>query len=301
VKVATALTASRGVKGARSPSLQQLQDRATDGIVPGMSDHPRAKALAPPCQQTEHQAVNANQQHAWTAFVTMRGAKYNRRQQHSGERRGADGGELPLQVSAKNDLFADSRRSTHAKPHQQFHSGAGNKEAELLRRLSNLPASSRCINLAPAPSTVTAASQKPQAMSRSRTTSSAFDQRPPINWRMLVLLRIPRYTKPVRTHSHPIAQRYCRISPVRREDVFPASLPKTPQSERTKQLPCATTERGGHDLVRRVDGNRVAGMSRGAKSIHLIMRGLPLCRERSWDYGPHGRRCHRVGGAYAHR
>src|SRR5208283_3526177 len=52
----------------RDDSLQQSQHRTAEGVVPGVRHHSRAKAPAPPSQQSEHQTENADQQHAPAAL-----------------------------------------------------------------------------------------------------------------------------------------------------------------------------------------------------------------------------------------
>src|SRR5664279_6006008 len=85
------------------PSLQHVQHGSADRVMPCVSDHSGTKTLAPPRQQSEHQAVNPDQQHARTALVAMRCPKNQRRQQNSRQHRTGERRELPLQISAEDD------------------------------------------------------------------------------------------------------------------------------------------------------------------------------------------------------
>ena len=70
-------------------SLQQSHDSAAQRVVPGVRDHSRTQTLPPPRQQSEHQAVEREQQHAGTAFVTVRCAEDDGRQ-HNADRASSD-------------------------------------------------------------------------------------------------------------------------------------------------------------------------------------------------------------------
>src|SRR5215471_13735019 len=108
-----------------------MQYRSTDCVVPGVSDHSGTQALAPPSQQPEHQAIDSDQNDARSAFVTMCCSKDGSRDQYAGEHRTSDAGELKLQVSTENDLFAEARCRTDREPDQQFKCRIGNEKPEL--------------------------------------------------------------------------------------------------------------------------------------------------------------------------
>ena len=52
-------------------SPEHSQERAAQRIVPGVRHHARTQAAAPPCQQSEHQAVERDQHHARYTLVAV--------------------------------------------------------------------------------------------------------------------------------------------------------------------------------------------------------------------------------------
>ena len=72
-------------------------------------------------------------------FVTMRSAEDDRGENDADDRRSSDGRELPLQVSAKDDLFAEARGPTQAEPHREFEIRTRSQKADLLAHAFDLP------------------------------------------------------------------------------------------------------------------------------------------------------------------
>src|SRR5258708_6550125 len=79
---------------------------AAECVVPSVRHHAGPQALAPLREQSEHHAEHGDQHHAAWTFVTVRDAEYNPREQNSKVCVLCEGGELSLQVSAKNNFFA---------------------------------------------------------------------------------------------------------------------------------------------------------------------------------------------------
>jgi len=99
--------------------------------MPSVRDHSGAETLAPPSQQTEHQTIDADQQHAGAAFVAVRRAEDDSREYNPSQRGARYAGKLLLQVAAKDDLFTESCRRTQTEPNQQLKRGCGNQEPQL--------------------------------------------------------------------------------------------------------------------------------------------------------------------------
>src|SRR5215471_16389132 len=89
----------------------------------------------------------------------------------------------------------------------------GTRKPSCRRMLSNFPPSSRCMSLPATLSTTTETIQNSAAIPASFRKSSRAVHRPPINSRSPIRLRMPRYTKPVSSHSHDMVHTYCAILP----------------------------------------------------------------------------------------
>ena len=88
--------------------LNKTAKHSGDGIVPGMRDHSRANSSSPMSQNPEHRPERAEQNHPAGALVGMRRAECYCRKENAGDRVLCQCRELPLQITSKNRLLANS-------------------------------------------------------------------------------------------------------------------------------------------------------------------------------------------------
>lgn len=77
-------------------------------ILPGMGDHSRAYASSPIGQNSEHSSVQADQNRHSETLVRMRRAECCGRKKNAGGSALSQGHELPLQVTSKDRLLANT-------------------------------------------------------------------------------------------------------------------------------------------------------------------------------------------------
>lgn len=135
-------TGRRGLEGdvsfraeVQSVMAQQNERHSAHAIVPGMSDHAGAQSSATQREYAKHRAIRGDQQHAGKSFVAMRAAEEQRGNNNAGTDAFSNPGELLLQVAAKNEFFADSRRDTENQEQHHLHAGA---RGQFLRDVGDL-------------------------------------------------------------------------------------------------------------------------------------------------------------------
>lgn len=110
------MSAERRIFGSESENVARAEPREgqTDKkIVPGMREDARAKTAAVESEQTEEHAEGGEQDHAARALIPMRAAEDHGGGEHAHSDAAArPGGELALQVTAKDNLLDETDQKT---------------------------------------------------------------------------------------------------------------------------------------------------------------------------------------------
>ena len=75
------------------------------------------------CQDSEHQAVHADDDRGFGTLINVARAKQRRREKHADRSAAGPGDKLPLQVAAKNGFFADAGGDGESKSTEAIRTG----------------------------------------------------------------------------------------------------------------------------------------------------------------------------------
>src|SRR5689334_19289934 len=100
--------------------------------MPCMRHHARTKALAIVRQQSEQRAVNCDDDHASSTFVTMTASEDKRGTDEPDPNVAADHRNLSLEIAAENNFFHESRGGAQQNPSNQPRSAARSQQVSQL-------------------------------------------------------------------------------------------------------------------------------------------------------------------------
>src|ERR1700675_977692 len=123
-------------------ALQDVEQDAAEGIVPGVRDHSWTQTFSEGRQDAGHQTETPDLHHARSAFVTVRGADDRGGEHDADEGAAGERDELPLQIAAEDDLLTEAGGGAQSQPENDFHGVRGGQEADLLQGLNLLRMSS---------------------------------------------------------------------------------------------------------------------------------------------------------------
>jgi hypothetical protein len=101
---------------------QQHQGKTADGIVPGMRDHSGPQSSPPQREHAKHRAVRGDEQHSRDSFIAVRATKYQRGEQNTGPDAAPQASKLLLQVTAKDQFFAEAGGDAENQEQHHLHS-----------------------------------------------------------------------------------------------------------------------------------------------------------------------------------